>query len=95
MKIEEFRAWLLGYTEEMTNPPNKKQWEKIKEKINEIDGSPITPVWIEKNYPYYYRDWLPRTYLMDITGHNVLDATDATDISYQIGKYESSISTFK
>lgn len=39
MKVEEFKAWLEGFSESFTNNvPNKEQWDKIKNKINRIDN---------------------------------------------------------
>jgi len=55
----EFKAWFDGYTEEMKGAPTKAQWEKIKARVSEIDGKPVTErVYLDRywhwNYPYYY-----------------------------------------
>ena len=42
MTLSEFKAWFAGYAEEMDGPPTPKQWEKIKERVGKIDGTPIT-----------------------------------------------------
>lgn len=44
MTLSEFKAWFDGYTEDMKDAPSKKQWERIKARVSEIDGSPITPI---------------------------------------------------
>jgi hypothetical protein len=41
MTIEEFKAWLEGFSESFPDgAPTKAQWEKIKQKINTV-GSPM------------------------------------------------------
>ena len=57
MQLSEFKAWFEGFTEGMDGPPNEKQWARIQAKIKEIDGAPVTPVYIER-----YRDIYPRWY---------------------------------
>jgi len=53
MNLSEFKAWFEGFTECMEGTPTKKQWERIKERVAKIDGTPVT-------YPIYIRDyWQP------------------------------------
>lgn len=59
MHLSEFKAWFLGFTEEMKQPPNKAQWEKIKKRVSEItaDFTPAT-IFVDR-YVYPYRHWWP------------------------------------
>ncbi len=45
MTLQEFKAWFDGFTENIGEAPTKKQWARIKARVNEIDGTAIT-------YPY-------------------------------------------
>lgn len=58
MTLQEFKAWFDGFTEEMSGAPNKKQWERIKKRVKEIDGTAVTyPVFVDgywrPSYPYW------------------------------------------
>ncbi len=49
MTLSEFKAWFEGFTEDLAGPPNKKQWERIKVRVGEITGQPISyPVYIDR-----------------------------------------------
>lgn len=54
MTLDEFKAWFEGFTENVDGQPTKKQWERIKARVGEIDGQ-VTPypVYIER----YYKPW--------------------------------------
>lgn len=55
MTLAEFKAWFEGYTEDMDKAPTEKQWKRIKKRVAEIDGTPITrEVWVERYRPWYY-----------------------------------------
>lgn len=56
MNLSEFKAWFDGFTENMKGPPTKKQWERICERVGEIQETTSTsyPVFIER-----YRNWHP------------------------------------
>ncbi len=58
MTPSEFKAWFEGFTEAFDSKiPTKVQWARIKERIGEIDGKPITErVFVDRWYPYY-RQW--------------------------------------
>jgi len=57
MKLNEFKAWFEGYTEEM-DKPTKKQWDKIKDRVAEIDGELITiTIFVDRYLPPYYPAW--------------------------------------
>jgi len=54
MKVEEFKAWFDGYTEDLVGTPTITQWEKIKKKVSEIDGTSVNTVYIDRWYRDYY-----------------------------------------
>lgn len=57
MILSEFKAWFEGYTEGLEAAPTKAQFDRIKEKVKEITGTPITyPVYIDR-YVQPYRPW--------------------------------------
>ena len=51
MTLSEFKAWFEGFTEGIDGALSAKQFEKIKAKVNEISGTPIT-------YPIYIDRWV-------------------------------------
>jgi hypothetical protein len=52
MTLQEFKAWFDGFTEEMDAAPNKKQWERIKKRVKEIDGAAVSyPVFVDRYWP--------------------------------------------
>ncbi len=59
MTPSEFKAWFEGFTEAFDKQiPTKVQWARIKERVGEIDGKPITErVFIDRWYPYYHQ-WM-------------------------------------
>jgi hypothetical protein len=61
MTPQEFKAWFDGFTESLDNTPNEKQWKRIKERVAEIDGKPITEqVFIDRWWPqWHYHSMLP------------------------------------
>ncbi len=42
MTLSEFKAWFEGFTESMEAAPSKKQWERIKARVAEINGVAVT-----------------------------------------------------
>jgi len=53
MTLQEFKAWLEGYTEGIEGAPTAAQFARIKEKMKQITGTPITQtVFIEKYAPW-------------------------------------------
>lgn len=62
MKLSEFKAWFEGYTESMDGTPSKKQWERIKEQVKDIDGVSVSyPVYIDRYVKPYWGDWYSTT----------------------------------
>lgn len=53
MTQEEFKAWFDGFCEGVDKLPTEKQWERIKERVKEINGTQITRrVFIDYYDPY-------------------------------------------
>lgn len=66
MTPQEFKAWFEGFTEAFDKVPTKAQWTRVKERVAEIDGRPVTErVYIDRYWssvPYqqpwrYYRSY--------------------------------------
>jgi|SRR5882672_2013799 len=55
MTLAEFKAWFEGFTEEMDEAPSKKQWERIKKRVKEIDGVTVTERVFVDRYQYWPR----------------------------------------
>ncbi|RTL71804.1 MAG: hypothetical protein EKK41_08030 [Hyphomicrobiales bacterium] len=61
MKLDEFKAWFEGFTESMERAPTAKQWKRIKERVAEIDGAPVTErIYLDRYWPVVqplYQPW--------------------------------------
>lgn len=58
MTLSEFKAWFSGFTESMEGAPTEKQWERIKARVAEISGQPITrTVYVDRYIEPYRRYW--------------------------------------
>jgi len=59
MTLSEFKAWFDGFSEGIDKAPTEKQFAKIKAKVAEIDGAPVTErIYIDRYWPTYtYRYW--------------------------------------
>lgn len=57
MTFSEFKAWFEGYTEGLDGAPSEKQFERIKAKVAEITGAPITQTVFVDRYRDYYHHW--------------------------------------
>jgi len=56
MTPNEFKAWFDGFTEAFEGSPTKKQWERIKARVAEIDGKAVTErVYLDRYWPSYPR----------------------------------------
>lgn len=54
MTPAEFKAWFDGFTEAFSGCPTKAQWTRIKERVAEIDGKPVTErVYVDRYWQYY------------------------------------------
>ena len=64
MTPREFKAWFDGFTEAFSDKvPTVKQWARIKERVGEIDGNPVTErIFVDRywsTYPYHsYPVWI-------------------------------------
>lgn len=57
MTLSEFKAWFEGYTEGLDGAPTEKQFKRIKAKVAEITGAPITQTVLVDRYRDYYRQY--------------------------------------
>lgn len=54
MTPNEFKAWFDGFTEAFAGCPTKIQWTRIKARVAEIDGKPVTErVYLDRYLPSY------------------------------------------
>jgi hypothetical protein len=57
MTLSEFKAWFEGFSEGIDKAPTEKQFAKIKAKVADIDGAPVSyPVFVHR-YWNQYRHW--------------------------------------
>lgn len=103
MTPAEFKAWFDGFTEAFTGCPTKAQWARIKERVAEIDGKPVTERHFIDRYwptyhPYYYST--PTILSGTVTGPTtggtwtIAGASDtvsfsSTNAMYALGKADS------
>jgi hypothetical protein len=60
MTPSEFKSWFEGYTEALEERPSKAQWERIKARVAEIDGKPITQtIYMDRYVPAPWRPYWP------------------------------------
>jgi hypothetical protein len=62
MQLAEFKAWFEGYTEGLEGAPTKAQFDRIKEKVKEIDGRAVTETvfidrYVAPHRPYWDHYW--------------------------------------
>lgn len=57
MTNSEFKAWFDGFTEAMDGIPSKKQWDRIKARVKEIDGASVNKYYIDRYWPGGYPYW--------------------------------------
>jgi hypothetical protein len=61
MTPQEFKAWFDGFTEAFTGVPTKAQWARVKERVGEIDGKPVTErIYVDRYLPQYIPQYRPR-----------------------------------
>jgi hypothetical protein len=57
---QEFKAWFEGFTEAFDRIPTKAQWARVKERVAEIDGEPVTErVFVDRYWPSRYHEYRP------------------------------------
>ena len=83
MQLSEFKAWFEGYTESMKDVPSAKQWARIKERIAEIDGKPVSErVFIDRYWPQYWNGmYYPSTPTRTYTIGSVSASSDASNFN--------------
>lgn len=59
MTPSEFKAWSDGFTEAIGDRPSDKQWQRIKDRVAEIDGTSAVPFYIERYRPCYIERYGP------------------------------------
>ncbi len=77
MNLSEFKAWFDGFTESLDRLPNKKQWARIREKVDEITPDPTPwPIFVARSVRPY-QPWWGQTYFTTNCG-TYKDNTNAT-----------------
>lgn len=66
MNLQEFKAWFEGYTENISTSPTYSQWERIKKRVEEIDGT-ATPekIFVDRyinQHPFPWNNHFPNFY---------------------------------
>lgn len=93
MKLDEFKAWFSGFTEDMNGPPTEKQWARIKEQVGAIDGVTVSQtVFFERYRPYYDRWFIGGVGMQNAApgvGVSNNAAFDSTTALYAAGKMEA------
>lgn len=62
MEICEFKAWFEGFTEDMTETPNAKQWKRIKARVKQVDGTATTERVFIDRYWHWYEPYFTQPY---------------------------------
>ncbi len=72
MTPNEFKAWFDGFTEALEGSPTKKQWDRIKSRVAEIDGKAITErVYVDRYLPSAYPRTYPWAYVSQTLGSTI------------------------
>lgn len=89
MTPSEFKAWFDGFTEAFTGVPTKAQWTRVKERVAEIDGKPVTErVFVDRYWPTYIPTYpsypsYPRRFWSDAITCGATSNMSATSVAYQ------------
>jgi hypothetical protein len=96
MTPREFKAWFEGFTEAFSGVPTKAQWARIKERVSEIDGQPITErVFIDRWWPHYSSTWPAQQtfHIASAMPHSVCNTTcttfNGTSAMYAVGQLDA------
>jgi hypothetical protein len=97
MTPSEFKSWFEGFTEAMDRLPTKGQWARIKERVAEIDGKPVTErIFVDRYYPHwitYYPHSLTAASVTSSTAQPSMYATGSVFSSntamYSLGQIEA------
>ena len=75
----EFKAWFDGFCEAFDKAPSLKQWARIKERVAEIDGKPVTErVYVDRYLPYI-RPWVTSPYYTGYWSYSSLGGIGAAN----------------
>jgi len=73
MKVGEFKAWLEGFNEAIDGRPTKVQYQKILDKLIQVEETRIEIQYQNYTWPYWYQPYRP---WWNIASYN-LDTTKA------------------
>lgn len=77
MTLAEFKAWFEGFSETMEGAPSEKQWERIKARVAEINGSVVTErVFVDRYIEPYRRYWPSAPYWTAYSTAGTIDHGD-------------------
>ena len=70
MTLNEFQAWLEGYSEAFTSgAPTAAQWEKIREKLGDVKTASTNVTINDRPYPMKPNQWFDQRYqLLNVRG---------------------------
>ena len=86
----EFKAWLTGFSEAMTGPPNTEQWDRIMSRVSSIEEKDPTIVRDTNNH-HYHREWWGSPYVYNTRpwvgnqwkiSSTTYDSTGADNVQY-------------
>lgn len=101
MTPQEFKAWFEGFTEAFTGVPTKSQWTRVKERVAEIDGKPVTerhyidrywPTYTPSYTPYYPNPWI--RYGINTIGTTARGPMAGQNIDTTSTKYQQTLGMF-
>lgn len=88
----EFKAWFEGFTEAMDRLPTRVQWDKIKARVAEIDGQPVTErIFVDRYLPTPVPYWPTGiSYTLPATIYPQWNSTDSENAMYYLGRNDAS-----
>ncbi len=97
MTPQEFKAWFDGFTEAFTGVPTKAQWSRVKERVGEIDGKPVTErIFVDRYYPLYQRHWDYRPYWSTYSANAVgLNTTTLNCSTHAVGMTSNAVNQYR
>lgn len=97
MTPQEFKAWFEGFTEAFDRIPTKAQWARVKERVAEIDGKPVTErVFVDRYWPTRYHEYRPYWAYSSAGGvaSCALNAVGANSASNNLAAYQNASQSF-
>lgn len=87
MTNDEFKAWFDGFCENLEGTPNEKQWQKIIEKVEDLDGDRITyPIFVDRYWPKRYPLYEATYYSSNNKQEGMVSNFNSTKAMYQLGR---------